>query len=325
MVEAQAIDVRPEFQRRERWTQEQQSALIESFLLNIPVPPIYLSEDAFGFYSVIDGKQRVTAVHAFMKNQLRLSGLTRFAEVNGLTFKQLPPPLQNALLVRPYLRTITVLRQSDRQTKYEVFHRLNSGGEPLNAQEIRNVIFRGPLNDVLVKLSDSKFLRDQLKIRDERSPAYQKMSDIEFVLRFFTLEDTWQTFSGDFRLSMDSFMENHATTSPSRITELIASFQSALLGCEEIWGSDAFKRPDKTTWRDQMLAGMYDAQMIAVSMLDKEEVRQLTRRKVQVRSATRALFDNLEFDAAVRVATNTPSRVKYRIETMHDALKKTIR
>lgn len=195
MVESTAIDVRPQFQRRERWDGSKQSALIESFLLNIPVPPVYLAEDDFGRYSVIDGKQRLTAIHDFMRGRLNLTMLERFNELNGYSFQQLPPSLQNALLVRPYIRAVTLLRQSDPATKYEVFHRLNSGGEPLNAQEIRNVIYRGPFNDLLVGLSEQPFLRKQLKIRDTRSPAYRAMTDVEYVLRYFTLRATWEQFS----------------------------------------------------------------------------------------------------------------------------------
>ena len=78
MVEREAIDVSPDYQRRERWSREKQAALIESFLLNVPVPPVYLSEDEYGKYSVVDGKQRITAIHAFMKDELRLHNLEEF-------------------------------------------------------------------------------------------------------------------------------------------------------------------------------------------------------------------------------------------------------
>ena len=189
MVESGAIDVQPIFQRRERWDVRKQSALIESFLLNIPVPPVYLAEEEFGKYTVIDGQQRITAISSYIDNKFPLAGLGRFVELTGLRFGQLPLELKNSLTVRPYMRAITILRQSEPTTKYEVFHRLNSGGQPLNAQEIRNVLFRGPLNDLIVGLSGEQALRRQLKIRDNRSPAYRAMVDVEYVLRFLTLHD----------------------------------------------------------------------------------------------------------------------------------------
>lgn len=191
MVKSEAIDVAPEFQRRERWGPEKRSALIESFLLNIPVPPIYLAEDEFGSYSVIDGKQRITAIADFMNGEVPLTRLERFSEIEGKSFSDLPLPLQNFLTVRPAIRAVSLLRQSDPNLKYEVFHRLNSGGEPLNAQEIRNVLYRGSLNELVVKLGDDKFLRGQLKIRNSKSPNYRKMLDAEWVLRFLTLNESW--------------------------------------------------------------------------------------------------------------------------------------
>ena len=80
MVKGEAIDIKPKYQRRERWSKDKQSALIESFLLNIPVPPIYLAEDEYGRYSVIDGKQRVTSIYNFILQKERLVNLEKFKE-----------------------------------------------------------------------------------------------------------------------------------------------------------------------------------------------------------------------------------------------------
>ena len=154
-------------------TPQQQSALIESFILNIPVPPVYIAEDDFGRYSVIDGKQQISAITAFLGGELRLGSLESFPELNGLQFADLPEEIRNALSVRPYVRVVTLLKQSDPELKYEVFTRLNKGGESLNAQEIRNVAFRGPLNDMIYKLAEQAFLKRQLKIANEKSPAYR--------------------------------------------------------------------------------------------------------------------------------------------------------
>ncbi|QQQ80466.1 DUF262 domain-containing protein [Saccharothrix sp. 6-C] len=321
MVEAESIDIRPQFQRRERWDIARQSALIESFLLNIPVPPVYLAEDDFGKYSVIDGKQRITAIANYMRNGYQLNFIDRFPEVQGAYFSDLPKRLQNALTVRPYIRAITILRQSGRQTKYEVFHRLNSGGQPLNAQEIRNVIYRGLLNDALIELSKNSFLRKQLKIKDDRSPAYQAMTDVEFVLRYLTLTEEWQNFSSDYRKSMDNFMERHEDASSREVAEYKLSFQRSIGYCESIWGEFAFKRPDKNSWRDQALAGMYDAQMVAIGLLTDKQAEAAVRRRTSVIDGTRDLFNDDEFETAVRVATNTPSRVRLRVERMYDLLR----
>lgn len=209
MVEQQAIDTTPQYQRRERWTHKGQSKLIESFLLNIPIPPVYLAEDDFGTYSVIDGKQRLTTIHKFMRNELKLVDLETFEELENVYFKDLPRDLRNALNIRPYLRVVTLLKQSDPEIKYEVFTRLNTGGEPLDPQEIRNALYRGNFNDLLFGLSTEAFLRQQLRIKTLREPTYLSMADVEFVLRFFTIRESWKNFEGDYRRSMDSFMDRH--------------------------------------------------------------------------------------------------------------------
>jgi hypothetical protein len=322
MVSDGIIDPRPGYQRRERWDRSKQSALIESFLLNVPVPPIYLSEDEYGTYSVIDGQQRIAAVHAYLSDTFPLTKLVSFPEINGIRFSQLPRDLQNALIVRPYVRAITLLRQSDPDLKYEVFLRLNTGGESLNPQEIRNVAYRGPLNDLVLELAGHPLLRKQLKIHDERSAAYRKMLDAELVLRFLMLEQEWQAFSGDFRVSMNKFMQRNQRISEREIAKWRRMTNHTLNICEKLWGEHAFKRPAYKGWRDQFLAGLYDAQMIAASMLEEPEVTALVERSNEIPAATKRLFKDHQYEQAVRQATNTPARVDYRVRATLNMLRR---
>ena len=111
--------------------------------MNVPIPPIFLNEDDYGKYSVIDGKQRLNAISQFMTGDLRLKGLNVFNDLNGLNFYDLPIEFQNSLKIRANIRAIIILRQSNKEIKYEVFQRLNTGGVKLNAQEIRNSAFPG--------------------------------------------------------------------------------------------------------------------------------------------------------------------------------------
>lgn len=322
MVERGAIDLAPEYQRRDRWGIEKQSALIESFILNIPVPPIYLSEDDFGRYSIIDGKQRITAISHFLEGTLRLRSLESVPQLEGLRFSDLPDEIQNALSVRPYVRVVTLLKQSDPVLKYEVFTRLNRGGEKLNAQEIRNVAYRGPLNELIYRLSETPFLKQQLKIANKKSPAYTKMDDAEYVLRFLALSEVWKRFSGSFARSMDQFMSMHQHASSEVLNGFENHFVRALKRCQDLWGDYAFKRPVSGGWRDQIIAGMYDAEMIAASMLSADEARSLSlnRRKV-IGATTKLVKQDREFENAIRTGTNTPSRVQYRVTQMHKTLR----
>ncbi|WP_212509539.1 DUF262 domain-containing protein [Agrobacterium tumefaciens] len=320
MVEAKAIDLEPTFQRRERWTKKDQSALIESFLLNVPVPPIYLAEERNGTYTAIDGKQRLNAIANFIYGRLKLTELDNFSEATGISFDELPEEIQNSFKLRPFVRVITLLRQTDPQLKYEVFLRLNRGGEKLLNQEIRNVAFRGPLNDLMFKLSGNAFLRQQLKIKDETSQNWRKMVDVEYVLRFFTLANDFEKFSGDLSVELDNFMKENQHRQGIWLTNLEDAFDRAIGYCEAFWGVNAFHRAENAGWRDQSLASIFDAQMVALSILPDNVLSRVFNRSDDVMTEMHDLFSDPQFLEATRTSTNTPSRVKYRIEMVRAML-----
>jgi Protein of unknown function DUF262. len=321
MVSKNYINIEPGYQRRERWSLWKQAALIESFILNVPVPPIYLSEDDYGIYSVIDGKQRISAIRNFITDELKLTNLKEITELEGKTFSELPPAIQNALSIRPYIRVITLLKQSDPELKYEVFLRLNTGGEILLPQEIRNVAYSGPLNDLLFKLSENKLLAEKLKIKDHKSTAYQNMDDVEHVLRFFTLSDNWKIIGNILNAEMDLYMRNNRRPGQDKIDEMKNTFTRCIQTCFDLWGKYAFNKPLPGGWRAQLISPLYDAEMVAVSMLKNKEIDILKNRSKDVIKQTRSLFeDNVEFVKSVTQATNNPANIKRRISEMHSLL-----
>jgi len=145
------------------------------------------------------------------------------------------------LNIRPYVRVVTLLKQSDPNIKYEVFIRLNTGGEPLIPQEIRNVAYRGKVNDLVFRLADNDFLKRQLKIKDRRSKPYRMMIDAEYVLRFFTLLEQWETFSGNMRNAMANalIITRHVSvrhTTVNVINNLIQIFNPVFVcTCFYVW------------------------------------------------------------------------------------------
>lgn len=317
MVKGEAIDIKPKYQRRERWDKNKQSALIESFLLNIPVPPIYLAEDEYGKYSVIDGKQRVTSIYNFILQREKLVNLEKFKEIEGLTFDELPSPLNNALKIRPYIRVITLLKQSDSLLKYEVFNRLNTGGDKLLSQEIRNAAFEGDLNDLLVTLSENEFFRIQFNIdtekKREKSKIYKEMLDVEYVLRFFTLRDSWDNFNGNMKIAMDNFMEKNYRDKNLNVNELHNIFNKTIEICSKIWGDRAFKRPDG---RNEIIQGIYDVQTVALSYFLNQEDKIIERRQLIIDRFEQLYHDDLDFQISMRQFTSNIKQVKYRINTM---------
>lgn len=316
-----AIDLEPDFQRRERWTIEKQSMLIESFLLNVPVPPIYLAEDTFGQYSVVDGKQRITAIHAFMSGALKLTGLESFMEIEDFSFSDLPEDLKNALTIRPYVRVVTLLKQSDPSLKFEVFTRLNRGGEEMKPQELRKVAYRGNLSDMIFKVSNMPFLKSQLKIVNNESAAYKNMDDAEYVLRFLALSVSWRDFPGSMRGELDNFMIANYKKSNTEVSSYEEKFVKALNACEAIWGVHAFKRHTGADWRGQFLGGVYDAEMIAVTELTEKELKKAISKKNLILEQTEKLFEDGEFDRSVRQNTNSPKAVFLRVNVILSMLR----
>ena len=318
MVQSGAIDISPKYQRRERWDPVKESGLIESFLLNIPVPPVYFAEDEYGTYSVIDGKQRVTAINKFLNGQLRLTDLEKFKELEGFSFADLPSSLANALRIRPYLRVVTLLRQSDPELKHEVFLRLNKAGVALNSQEIRNVAYRGKFNDLLFDLSKEEYLAKQLKVTPT-SNTYKEMVDVQFVLRFFTVRKYYENFQGNMDVAMDAFMSEHYKMSDADVAKAKQQFLSSLEFCEQVWGADGFMKPGGNT---RVLQGFFDVQMVCPSLLTVTERKNAVAKAAKVRAAlAKAINENDDFAESLTQFTSNPENVRRRIQYFTKLLK----
>jgi hypothetical protein len=157
------LNIRPEYQRRLRWATPQKSRLIESLLLNIPVPPIFLYETDGARYEVMDGQQRLNAIKEYLEGDFALSGLQALSPLNGLRYSKAPPRIRRAL-DRATLSAVVLLLESDSEREPDnkftitdirrfIFDRLNTGGTKLNAQEIRNAIYPGHFNQAIVDLT----------------------------------------------------------------------------------------------------------------------------------------------------------------------------
>lgn len=174
------ISERPSFQRRYVWTDTLASRLIESILLNVPIPPCYLSQNEAYELDVIDGQQRLFSIYRFHENQFALTGLEVLKDLNKLRFHQLPTKQQRQLKTHT-LRLVAVTNESHPEIKFDVFQRLNTNTVPLNAQELRNCMYRGALNDLL---KDAVSYKPWLSILGKRQPD-KRMRDEELLLRFF--------------------------------------------------------------------------------------------------------------------------------------------
>jgi hypothetical protein len=324
LVRTRRIDLSPKYQRRNRWREDRKSTLIESFLMNVPVPPVFFNEDEYGSYSVIDGKQRLTSIFEFFSGRFKLQNLEVFSELNGSYFDELPQTLQTILQTRANLRAIIILRQSDPDVKYQVFRRLNTGGIRLNPQEIRNSAWPGLLNSMILDESESKTFHSVLGIRDKsRSALHREMRDAEFVLRFLTFQDDWSTFKGGMGRRLDEYMTRNHSLDEKQVEKLRKDFREAIAKVQAAFGTYAFKRwqPEKNVWREQVLASMFDAEIFAAQDFPAAS---LASKQPEIIEGMKALFTASDFRKAVDSATNTPSYFRDRINKTRDMISKIV-
>ena len=240
------VDLRPSYQREYVWTVRTASKLIESLLLNIPVPTMFFHEVKSGKLEVVDGKQRLTSIWSFVQNEFpggqafKLSGLEVYHELNGKTFDELNETFQEIILDYP-LNVHTISKTSQPDFVFEVFERLNMGATQLNEQELRNCIYQGAYTDLLEELT----LNESFLFANRSKMPHLRMRDRELILRFFTMQRT--TPSG-FYLPAKSWlneeMRENKDLLPKEATEMTELFEKTLKLSVDIFGDCAF-RPAK--------------------------------------------------------------------------------
>ena len=334
------IKLDPDYQRRHRWSDELSSRLIESLLLNIPIPVIYISQDVdvdeetddnVSRFTIIDGQQRLTAIHRFMKNELELAGLETLQALNGLRFKQLPP----FLLRRLDERTVKCLRIDstlDPQVKYDIFERLNTGSVKLEPQELRNATARGPFNDALKRMASNSSFRKMLQISPENpelSAKVRKMEDLELVLRFFALSDgRYKELSKGLKTFLTERMEEFNSLPPERISEMEEKFSDCMSFLECALGDNAFAKYNVQDGNivkkmSSFNAAVFDAISVGASEYFTRD-QMANRDKIATSKFDRyyILFEDNDFFLSVSGATADASKVKYRIEKVIEHLAK---
>jgi hypothetical protein len=296
----EVINLRPEYQRRLRWAPKKRSQLIESLFLNIPIPPIFLFESELARYEVMDGQQRLNAIHTYLSNDFSLVGLEKLVFLNGKRYNKLPPKLRRAL-DRASLSAIVLLQEtrSDSRDPYVVrryvFERLNSGGEKLNPQEMRNSLYRGDFNKLIVRLSRNKDFCDLFGIpayteTDENeyyenplrqsNTLYKTMGDCQIVLRFFAFSDD-QFISGSVREMLDRCMARNTSVDRTTIAAHEKSFVSLIEKAHTIFGTSAFVL-DGGDSRPRLSVALYDAIMGAL-VRRKDELDRIVEKAQSIR------------------------------------------
>lgn len=215
MADARELIRAPEYQRKFRWTSEDESYLIESLFLGLPVPSVYVASNPDGTWEVVDGLQRLSTLIHFMSDSaealaqldvsgpLRLTRLKKLPSFNDLTFLELPTPLRLQFAKRS-LRVTALSDKSDPEIRFEVFERLNKGGVSLSSQEVRACIFRGPFAELLRDLASVEAFRSLVKLQQVHQNDGTRE---ELVLKFFAYLHNGSAYDGNVKEFLNTFMK----------------------------------------------------------------------------------------------------------------------
>ena len=312
----------PEWQRNYVWSGPQASRLIESFLLNIPVPVVYLSRTRDQQYEVIDGLQRLTSVFSYLAGEYKLAGLNIKRELNGKYFRDLEKPIQRALK-NATLRSFELSSGTNPDIHFIVFERLNTGGTKLNEMEIRNCIFKGKTNTLIKKLSEN---RDFVACVNQKTLS-RRMNDRALVLRFLAFyERTHHKCTHGLKRFLNDFLETYRDPKETKLTEFEKKFGHCMKASLTVFGDRGFRLRNEpkegsrsSEWSTRVNASVF--QCVSTSF-GSYELGQITRAADRIYEEYLDLvtYDDHWLDC-VRRATGEKTRLAYVFDTWLKRLK----
>lgn len=292
----------PDFQRDFVWDESKQSKLIESIIMRIPLPVLYLAEDEEGRMIIVDGLQRLSTFKRFVDNDLKLK-LPDRPNLHGKRFKDLAPKLQNR--VEDCNLILYVIDQKvPEQARLDIFDRVNSG-VPLTRQQMRNSLYTGEATRFLKAEANTELFLEATG----RSLKVSTMRDREFVNRFcaFQILDL-----AEYR-DMDQFLAaglQSMNRDPRLLERLSLDFRNSLSNNLHLFGKHAFrKHKGKHGSRSVLNASLWDVMSTGLSRYDQPIV---TYYAASLRAAFYRLMDDEEFVGAITYGPNDPKKVNYR-------------
>jgi uncharacterized protein with ParB-like and HNH nuclease domain len=302
------------FQRRRVWDDAKSSRLIESLLLNVPIPVCYFAEIDDGSYSVIDGQQRLTAIYRYINNEFSLRSLRVRSDLNSKRFHQLGVAEQRLIKSRS-IRCIVILKDSDPDIRFDVFDRLNSNSVRLKPQELRNSLYRGRLNDLIRELSENEVFKKVRGVKD----VDKRMQDCEMVLRFFAFNFESEQYRGYLSKFLDEYLKKGQRFDEEKLRQHRSIFERVIQDVEYVFGEHSFRRYDDETqnWEKLINKSIYDVVTLYFAKLDSQEIKD---NKENIIEAFKGICRDPNFNEAIASATSGLGRVQTRLDIWHGAL-----
>lgn len=322
------IDLEPDFQRRkDLWTERDQSRLIESILIRIPLPAFYFDGRNDDCWTVVDGLQRISTINNFVVRKpeeefkLKLTDLEYLVEFNGKTFEQLPRPMQRRIReCQIYCYCIRGGTPDD--VTSSIFKRLNTGGLPLSLAEIRNAVYRGNASNLVRKMAESKCFINATrnKIHSDR------MEDRDFTVRFLAFYLLgYERYTGD----MNAFLEEGMSYVKTNLNEqqceqILKTFEESMFVCYSLFDKNSFRKMSKKGKFGPLNKSLFESLSVSVAKLNHNEQNLLMNNQEIVMEEYKNLFSTKFYDC-ITSATGTVEHVKDRYEILSDFFSKLIK
>lgn len=322
------MNLRPEYQRRQVWDRAKQSRFIESLLMNLPVPPVFLYEPEYSRYEVMDGQQRLSSILSFYENRLKLTGLEHWSELNGKFYADLPIKVQRGIDRR---RISAVVLQSgarganDDELRRIVFERLNTGGQKLNAQELRNCVYASPFATMLVELAgyppfndlleipryEDHFIDDQVSDALAQNALFKRMIDCEYVLRYFAFRDK-KNIKGSVKTILDRCMNGFKALADNELDTLRGDFRSRIDLAKDLLGISAFRLVD-SNGKSSISQPYYDAIVVACDRRFADRTA-LRKKKIALKRALQTATSKPANYELIVGRANTAEAIRHRLD-----------
>ncbi len=319
--------LQPEYQRNFVASPQIASRLVESILMDVPIPVIYLAEEPNGTFSVIDGQQRLTSFLSFIEgkfpdgNDFKLTGLTVLTDLNRKTFAQLEKAHQTKIKTTT-IHSIIIKKESNEDIKFEIFERLNTGSTKLNEDEIRNTVYRGNYIRLLAELAESDVFHTIV-----RKDNYKKrMLYRGMILRFLALsERSYINYKSSMKQFCNRELRDNITLTPSKYNDYKNRFYHCLDLVKVVFGDKAFRRyipgngEEKGKWADSLInMALYDLQMVGFANYSKHDI--LNNADFIREGLLDLMTNNEEFKILIAYKTSDTPNLRQRFKIYMDML-----